>query len=456
MSKYKHDIVHIDRNPDNIINEAYIGKTETLLKIEKKLHEIRKGINILNASSTTKEVLELNRLFEKQFGMDIFALKILKTNEEDAYTLSIGRNFDMVGKDMRSYVSGNTVSGYRFTKGNGLCIVVNISVGFLANPKYTDEDIMYIILHEVGHNFADCLYGELELYNKTLMKQYKDYIIGKALFKAVISIALSLYTLNPVPAVIGLTQTTIKASKQLNDTTAKNTYNKEKKNQKKPRSNRVKNFLKGITGNIKDTGSTILSVIDRYFGITSSHANQYKAIYTDEDKNEIKNSIDRRSEVIADKFPVIYGYSVAGSYTNIKMVSIVDKRDYKATRKLGKYAQKMNDIYEESIFDLNDFDSHPNALQRMNVELNTLKNEFNKEDIDPRVKEELKYQIEEIQKNIDDLADSSKKIYKVEKAQSLYYAYVKQTAPDAINQEIEAEIDDILDKVLEEQEKKHK
>ena len=61
-----------------VVNEAYIEKTPILLEIEKQIGKIRaiydsryKDIN------NSPEVVELNRLFEKQFGMDIFALHLI-------------------------------------------------------------------------------------------------------------------------------------------------------------------------------------------------------------------------------------------------------------------------------------------------------------------------------------------------------------------------------------------
>jgi hypothetical protein len=181
-----------------------------------------------------------------------------------------------------------------------------------------------------------------------------------------------------------------------------------------------------------------------------------KAMYTDRDKEQIKNSIERRNEVIADKFPAIYGYGVDVVELQATFRDIVNNKEYKATEKLGKMGHIANDIYEEAMFDINDFDCHPNAVQRMHVSLNTLKAEVKKDDIDPKVKKEIQLQIEEIEQVMDSFLNLSNKVQSIEKAQALYFQWVNNNAPDAINKEIEIDIERQLDAALEDHEKKHK
>ena len=84
MSLYGNSI--IDYRNTQVVNEAYVGKTPTLEEIEKKIGELRENIKFSDNLNRSDKITEINRLFEKQFGMDIFALKVLQTKYIDAYT----------------------------------------------------------------------------------------------------------------------------------------------------------------------------------------------------------------------------------------------------------------------------------------------------------------------------------------------------------------------------------
>ena len=452
MSIYDHRVAHLDKTKSNLLNEAYIGKTPLLIEVEKKIHDYRskKDLSIYNCSSTSKEILDINRLIEKQFGMEIFALKILPTEAIDAYNLPVSCRFDMEKENMRDYVEGNIKTGYRFRKNNGLCCIVCLSYGLMADKRYTDGQILACILHEIGHNFGDCLYDELRVYNKAIIKEYKASLIQDIFMKVIISIC----ALPLLPFELYGIISDLNVKKQ---NTNKYLLNKEKRNKKrKPGSGRVNAFLAGFKGTITDK-LDLHSVIkarssqDYIDAITNSR----KSI-SDEQKEEIRKSPSRKGEVIADKFASIYGYGIEFSELLMNFDNISGSREYKAARKANPKTKKLNDEFEKALFDMNDFDCHPAGIQRMNTLLKTLKAECEKEDIDPKVKEELLYQINQIQNNIDDMSDASKKIYSIDKAQALYLNYLKNNVPDAIAADIESNIDDMLDKALEKQENRRK
>ena len=440
MSTMNHNLRNYNKDEvlsDIMLNEAYIGKTETLQEIESKIHEVRKlAKSRYNNINQSKQMLELNRLFEKQFGMDIFALTVNPSTDMNAWTYTIGRRFDMVNKKMRGYVVGDTSNGFRFRKGNGLCVIVNITYGLLSDDDFSDAEILAVILHEVGHNFGDCLYDELELYNDKMMEAYKVYIIYWAILYSCFLLFL--------PAAKTLKQFKIYNNKYQRKT--------QKKAQKKVRKNSVKGFFSGLKYAIKDKTNFYISVLSRitYGG---SLMRLSKSTVSDKQKEVNKNSIGRQAEVIADKFPDIYGYAIENSTINAKFSDIGKNKVYQYLKNT-RYASKNFD-YQKELFDMNDFDEHPNTIQRIISNLNTLEREYEKEDLDPKVKEELKYQIKEIKKILDDLTDVSKDMSNIEKAQAIYFSYVRQECPESISKELEENIEVILDDALEENEKKY-
>ena len=450
---YTHELRKVSRSdfnnlilPSDLVNEAYVGKSETLLDIESKIHDLRSKVTMFNASSTSKEVLEINRLFEKQFGMDIFALKLDKDPSINAYTYTIGRRFDMMNKKMRDFVVGNPQSGYRFAPGNGLAVIMHINVGLLTDERFTDGDIVAVMLHEIGHNFADCIYDKLAFYNADLMKQYKSVLIASTVYYAILS-CIPILGLFAVPDLID-------TAKQYDLYNNEKQAKKEKKTQKKPRTNRVSEFLGGVGASIRSTYDLINAVIDRLFS-DNEYIKAWKTVNKDETK-VMKDHIDRQNEVIADKFPAIYGYGIEISHCQVLFKDIINSRVYQATEKLGDWAHMRNDEYEEVLFDINDWDVHPNAIQRINASLNTLKAEVKKDDIDPKIKKEIELQISEIEALVKQFVDETKKKTDIEKAQAIYYQWVRKNAPDPISKKLEETIEQELDKALEANEKKHK
>lgn len=445
MSLYSHDInTDVKINKYNLveIEEAYFGKTPVLLELESKIHDLREDLTE-TTSSASKKVLDINRTIEKQFGMSIFALKLLPSKIPDAYTYNIG-NMDtaLKGKKLRDYVIGDINNGYKFIKGNKICIVTAISYGIMnKNSGYTDAEILAILLHEIGHNFADCLYGELTDYNQAVIMAYKNALIQQAFLCAILSVVT-----------FGLTlPTTIAAIKNLGSLNSKKKHNEEKRYQKKPKSEKIKTFLAKIKTNFIDKNDIASSVAYRLSSYGKAATKAYKNQFSDDDKKTIRDSMYRRSEVIADKFANFYGYGLELSSALVKMDKHSDNIFYKEARKKAKgntYLLKLNDEYEEEMFDMCDYEEHPDVLQRVNSSIKTLKREYEKEDIDPRVKNELLDQINKLESLVNDITDKNKQIYKIDKAHAIYLAYLNETVPYGIDEKVEEEIDKILDKAL--------
>jgi hypothetical protein len=445
---YKHDI---NRIKINALSEAYVGKTPDLLEAEKAIHNIRNNPNLTmtNCASNTKDVLAFDRAMERQFGMDIFALVIEPTTAIDAYTLPLCVKIDMINEDFSKFVTGNTRTGYRFTKNNKLAIIVHISYGFLKSKDFSDTGIMAAILHEIGHNFGDCISDRLRVYNKGLAIAYKKLIINNLIYNAVITLAsFGLYA----PFAIAKT---VKVNNTLKKLDSKAVHKQAKSIKKRKITDRVRNFLVGKSAHRKDLKNLKRDANNRVDPYTSTYIDNWKSQFTDNDKEKIKNSEDRLSEVIADKFPAIYGYGIDAAENFAIFATISKSREYKNANRIYPGLKAFNDKYEEALFDISEYDCHPNDIQRINTLIKTLKYEYSKKEIDPKLKDELLYQINTLENTINDLADNSNKIHSIDKAHALYLSYVKDNAPDAINAEIEAEVDEMLDKKLIEHEKRY-
>lgn len=416
------------------LNEAYIGKTPTLLEIEKHFNNIKsKKLNFYGNISTDPDIIAVNRLFEKQFGMDIFCLNVDKTESFNAYTYTLATNFDISRQeDLSKAVTGSMDQGYKFKDGNDFCIVVHISYGILTSDKITGEEITGIILHEIGHNFADCLYDTIRFANKDMMKAYEEYLISLATLKGFL-FALPYYLI---------------AKKRLKED---NNSTKRMESKKKP--TWLGGLISGLKGKHKDHKAIKNEI--KYRKKRGVGASAYKRYQGANARRNARESYSRQNEVFADKFAAVYGYGPAISSGLVKL-EYHKTKEVKELEERNKKFREASREYDDAVRDLNDYDCHPQLVQRIIEELKLLKREYEKQDVDPKLKAIIKQQIDELEKLLDEITKVSKDLSKDEDAQNAYNSYVREKLPDAVSDEIEAEIEQALDKLIDEDKRKHK
>ena len=162
MPVYGH--MSFSTDPRYVIHEAYVGKTPTLLEAEKQINKIRVNCKKFTDINKSPEVQALNRLIEKQFGMDVFATLVEQNNIPEAHTIPIDTRFDVGLKhDISDFVIGDKKTGYKFKPDNGLGIIFIVSLGILKSPDFTDGEILAIMLHEIGHNFSGAIYNDIKI-----------------------------------------------------------------------------------------------------------------------------------------------------------------------------------------------------------------------------------------------------------------------------------------------------
>lgn len=424
------------RRCEIILNEAFVGKSYTLLEIEKEFNKMRsEKLDFYSNISQHPNIIAINRLFEKQFGMHLFALKVDPTKEHNAYTMVIASNFDVAHyMDLPSMVTGTINEGFKWKENNGLCIIVNISYGLLSDPNITDAELVAIILHEIGHNFADALYGEINIANKNQMIEYEKYLSSYA---TIIGFLLALPNY-------------IKAKKLLKEYNNSTRVERESKPKK---TSKIRGILTGLGAKWKDYVSYKQEIMARKRG--GKVYRDYKRQLGAAAKTKAREGLSRQNEVIADKFAGIYGYGaeIASGFSKLTY----HKSD--AAKKLesagGKLAEASRD-FDDAVKDICDYDCHPHLVQRINEEIKLLEREVAKEDIDPKYKLVIYDQISQLKSLLDKITKTSKILSKDENAKNAYHDYVNKNCPTAVSDEIEDKIEEALDKLLEEDKKKNK
>ena len=425
-------IINEEVDPLVFVNEAYFGKTPILLEIEKAIHELRKPENLnkykdLNAS---KPVQRINRLFEQQFGMDIFTLKVVPEDIINTYTVPVARRYDVaLGIDFRKMVVATQATGYRFCPNNNLCIECYVYLGLLKMLNLTDAEVLAIMLHELGHNFSAAVNDSIRLDNQQLATSVYKYwfvIVIMCVFQGKFKEASSVLKYKK--------NTNKKVSKQANS--EKNIYNP------------LRGLIKGSKGSITDFKSFVKEVFNRKYKAPKrlKQWNQYiKTQKAANDKKEMRSSIGRQDEVIADKFCGIYGYGHEQGSSLMKMSAEKTKAEkyLDRTQKGRDINRKINNTYRN----VNDYDEHPYDIQRINEEIKVLEYEL-KRGCDPKYEAMIKDQIQQLKDLTKTAITVTKDFDKDQKAQAMFNAYINNKEPDAVDQEIEDSINDALEAIV--------
>jgi hypothetical protein len=427
MGLYGNKFIILDEHV-RFITEAYFGKLPFLLEVEKAVHELRKPENLnrfkdLNASAPVQRI---NRLMEQGFGMEVFSFQIEHNDVINAYTSPVAIRYDIAlnaNIDQMVYVTQS--EGYRFKPNNNICIICTMYMGLL-NSNLTDAEIVAVMLHEIGHNFADAIYKDIRLDNKEFAKSIYQTYITMAIMQA--------FTLHFGNAINIINQW----SKKNN-----NSANLAKK-YKKLKYNPIRGIGKAIGSKVHDFKDFCREVVDRYFGYNKLKriVDQYEIYGVDRD---VKKSLDRQNELIADKFAGIYGYGPEQGSALMKMDDIKSKASKFVDKLPG--GKDRNNRYNQVVMSLDKYDEHPHIIQRINAEINVLKYELNK-GCDPKYEAMIKYQIAQLEQLKITATTIVKDFNQNQKAKALYNAYINQQEPDAVDAEIEDRINDALDALL--------
>lgn len=419
------------------VNEAYIGKTDNLLKIEEKINELRGNLSRYKDFDRNKVTQEINRLFEDQFGMDVFALHMVNQNIMNAYTQVIALNFDVYKiKNFSDFLIADRKDGYKFRSGNNFCISANVYYGLLSNPDLTDGEILAIILHEIGHNFADFIDGTVRIANQNML----DGFIYNNLMLIVINI-ISLNLPGVIASIINLTNTML--------TMNNNKKNKTEKKDQNKRERKLSGLMGGIEGKWTDFMMVCVSILNKTNIINMGLSKLYDAIFVRPFQKGLKQaakvSVDRRNEIIADKFAAVYGYGPELG-TGLQKMGDYKYKDEEFIDKIPVFGKKINDFWDKLYLDINEFDCHPHNVQRINECIKTLEDELKQADMDPKLKSSIEKQIKEMKKNVENIKNMIDKDPKNMKV--AYDAFVAKKLPDATTKKIEDEINDEFNKAL--------
>lgn len=409
------------------VNEAYFGKTVNLVKLEKCIGELRQDYSFKRDYTATPEIKRIEDCIKAQFNFDHVSLNIIPQNIPNAFTYTLGTRFDIIKEDkLRKTVIADQKNGYRFRDNNGFVLVVAIYGGVLANKNFTDAEIVAILLHEIGHNFADVISEKIRLENYEFYKSWWEVVLLRALFS------------------LGLT-----LPEDISFTISNNNEYQEKKKEKEKPVGKVRSFFEYISGRLSDLefnykvfksnviyGLVIGLIGTRYF---DKRANSTAG------SRRILSTAGRQNEVIADKFAAIYGYG-AEQVSALSKLTLDLLPAEEVLMKLPFGSVLISNVTQASK-DYHKYDEHPNIVQRANTMIKSLEFELNKKNLDPEMRKIIKDQIkemEECKKAFMTINEDDNVKFQIEKA---YAAVVDKKMPDATTEKLEVEINKKIDEL---------
>lgn len=334
------------------LNEVYFGK-ESIKDFQNQFSKVRAKLRNKPVTSTTNqdpEILKFNRVAENTFGFRSFALYIQPDNSYNAGAYPIDNFYTEEEKKelLKNLISNPT--GFKYKKVfPGVCFVMTINSGLFNSEDFSDEELIAVTLHEVGHSFFEAV-----------MNKDSNYTSARRL-NGLIS------------KVNDLIKDKIKSGKAVTIDIINTELNK---------------FNSAITS----VRRNLTKLLPKFFKESM-------------EDNMKRSRFDYTNEKFADTFAAMFGYSDE-LHTCLTKITNKVYYDYYGIRTYPKFVE----YFKAYILYFNDFlayvtdvqDEHPADLARIKVSIEYLKREVAKEGIDPKTKKELIDQISKLNKLIDD------------------------------------------------------
>lgn len=385
--------------PIQVLQELYIGKTPELKEIESIIHRVRNSHTentFFTDPTYDKDISKINRIFEDFFGFEIFSLVIQRSSAANALTMPISSAIDIAPQYRVKKNLLATSKGFKYKKEAGYCCAVTIYNGLLFDDRFTDAEILAIILHEIGHNFESVI-------NDTL---YYTSDVVEVLNALVAFIQVALPSQGNMATIMGGI-TGVGIGKII-------TSNWFKKFNVKFTDFILKNDgLKSIFGimsiigdSINELENNILYVVSQVMKYGSLPRTVISVILS-----KIGRPTGKISENIADSFATVYGYGADLSSAVLKFDSFsVGTAVERGIMNIPVISQLMA-IYDLPLdLFITAFNEHPTGIERTKMAKANLQRELKSAYLDPKMKIHIQNQIKDIDKALSKYESLSKNI----------------------------------------------
>lgn len=389
-----------------ILNEAYFGNSPELEALQKQLTKARSkflGVKLidkyLSNFNTDPELTKLNRQFEQMFGFNAFCLNIEPNTAHNAYVFPTSFKIDSVSYDNNHIVTTNT--GTKYKKEYEVSAIVFISSSLWVSDEFTDREVLAIILHEIGHHFQSTV-SSLSCANGYIMS------------------TMNLITfIHIICNGININQRNINGIVSMSNTTEKFVLKKiEKLKQTNPELidcyNKILGLKAAIDGTVIDLDQSVQNIhllLSPISGMLHNIISGAIHTFINDPLALFKALIGFNDETVADNFVTMYGYApdLSTALNKINKGS-VGYRSIKFRKQgiLSSYYNIMTNL-ADLLFGLSNV--HPNNISRITDQLKYLEYELEKQNVDPKMRKEIKKDIEKMNKLLKSINTKSKNTF---------------------------------------------
>lgn len=418
-------LVNINESKNNLqaINEVYFGKTKEILAIEKQLDLVRnKYMNRYLTNifvNNDPDLLKLNRMIEDYFGFGCFSLNIINEPTINAFTIPIDFRLREGGSGKIKSDLIVDKNSFKFNKSADYTCMVYIYSGVIFNSEFTTGEVMAMILHEIGHNFYSAINNSgtgvmVDLY-MSLKIIYDIYLIFVGLISnPSISLTGSIDLLTSTDDYYKLKEKMKKTLRQNNDLIIKliDIYKWFKS---------LANTAKLSISNIIDMAS--IGLLYPIAGVLNTiNLNLLSLLFL---------PMRYKNERTADNFATMYGYGP----DHISLHNKVNSLNIKQTSKIKNLYMKiplLSNLYALNVnigtIMVTAFDEHPIGISRCSDQINMLRRELEKSDIDPKMKKAIQEDIKACELNIKDIINISGGLKNKDIIRNAYYKSLYETS----------------------------
>lgn len=418
------------------VNEAYFGRTPGINRCFNAFCDFRhkyldssflRGIKNIDADHDKDLRLFISEM-ERQFGFYSFSFIISNSLQENMCTIPIlfydkrdkpNQIFHGKYRPNRSNIKDwvyQDKEGYHFNKDLKASCIIIANAQMLFNEKYTDEEMFAVVLHEVGHNFQSFL-------NNDMM------VLGSVdCFVRYILIALDIW-LKLVQGDIGgyikdvfqlllVDQNGHKSmSKLYNDLTSdENTNNVYS----------YFNFIKGLLNVPREIVTAVIMVpaaplLGLLSGIVQFLSNLSIA-------GTITHAYGYMGEQMADNFPTYYGFGQDMVNTQVNKMPGAFGPLSQGVGKIPVIGHLYNFMLLPAQMLLSISDEHPADVVRAKSTINSMKTDVNDPQLSPKLRAELKKQIDESEALVNEYLKKANDISDPESLKIFYDKCIYTTA----------------------------
>lgn len=375
---------------DEILNEAYKGKSKELLELEKMIGENRKKyyktFKVGGGYYTDKDFIKIGDKIAKIFNFKVVDFNLVNDPSLNAFTIPAGFSTAANTSLANSIVSSDK-DNMKF-KHKNLSSVIRVTSGLWTNKEFTDSEITAIIIHEIGHNFQHEVNSGL--------KMYATCMFFLNIFQTITMICSGIYLPN---AIINFIKSDSELRASFNDFAKKNGIGN------------IINIAGGILGFIKIIVYEVLELFGRItLGIPAGMINMSNIILT-ATSNPISvlvaialTPIKKGGENVSDTWAAEHGYGA-------ELISALAKMDIDpeaSSTAVGRVSKKLPlfdsicTLFAMPLMIVSSlFEDHPVTGKRASNIVYELEKDLNNSDVSPAMKKEIQEDIKNVKKAID-------------------------------------------------------